>query len=404
MNDSALTIVGGTYFEHCRDPIYYEMYGSGLRAAAALSDIGKTINFISCIGETDIETAISISDTFGFTYSFKSIKNTTTFYYDHPLASPIAYPSSLENHFMYPDVNGQNILYYGLIETTVKVNGCYVVYDPQNQINFKDTGSTADHLALILNKKEALLLSSFPENTDLKDVGKFLLNDQSAEVVVIKNGSHGALVIERSGVYEIPVYKTSSVWPIGSGDIFSAAFAWKWILEKTSARDSAMLAAQFTADYCQSKNLPLTAKPVFLNPLPKPNKVNKVYLAGPFFSISERWLINELRNCLLDFGNEVFSPFHDVGIISLDKTKSSKESMEMIAAKDLEAIREADILLAVICGMDAGTLFEIGYARALNKKVIILSENVPEIDLTMLIGSGCEIAKDISTAIYTSSW
>jgi nucleoside 2-deoxyribosyltransferase len=75
-----------------------------------------------------------------------------------------------------------------------------------------------------------------------------------------------------------------------------------------------------------------------------------------------------------------------------------------VVAPDLDGIARAEVVLAVVSGLDAGTLFEIGYAKALGKRVVIYSENVSENDLTMMIGSNCEIIEDFSTVVYQTSW
>jgi len=54
-------------------------------------------------------------------------------------------------------------------------------------------------------------------------------------------------------------------------------------------------------------------------------------------------------------GLRVFSPYHDVGIgIGKD-----------VAPKDIEALKRSRAVLAIIDGVDTGTIFEVGYARAL---------------------------------------
>ena len=110
--------------------------------------------------------------------------------------------------------------------------------------------------------------------------------------------------------------------------------------------------------------------------------------------MAERWLINELRDKLLEFGNRVFSPFHEVG----------NGLPHEVVAPDIAGIREADVVLAVATGLDAGTIFEVGFARALGKRVVVFAENTTEHDLTMLIGTDCEITDDFATAIYSTSW
>ena len=54
--------------------------------------------------------------------------------------------------------------------------------------------------------------------------------------------------------------------------------------------------------------------------------------------------------------------------------------------------------------MDAGTLFEVGYARALDISVVGVAECMDEQPLTMLLGSGCAITNDFATAIYSACW
>lgn len=395
-----LDIIGGSYIEKCVDPMSNELYGSGLRAAAALSKKGFKIVFHSCICKEYESLAILSSNTFGYTCDYSIIPETIAFNYYHPLSHPIRNFEQISENIQIKNIEGRNILYYGMLEATAVFNGDFVVYDPQNQKKFSETGSTAKHLALVLNKNEALLFSR-SESIDLVTVGKNLLLSEDAEVVIIKNGAHGALLFEDQVVHEIPIFETDTVWPIGSGDIFSASFAWKWMIEGNSAHESALKASQFTAQYCQYKQLPLVSTVLSMKALAYSHGVKNIYLAGPFFSISERWLINELRNILIQFGNNVFSPFHDVGLIESEDIRSSASK---IAKKDLEGIFNCDTVLAVISGLDAGTLFEIGYARSLNKKIVILSENVSENDLTMIVGTGCEITNDFSTAIYKASW
>lgn len=392
-------IIGGTYLENCIEPAYNELYGSGLRAAAALSSKGFDINFNSCICDKFEKLADLKSKTFNFKTNFFKIPQTIDFRYYHPLSPPV---SNIKEDIIYglPDITGENILYYGMIEATVKVFGNYVVYDPQNHKSFKETNSSAKHLAIILNRKEAQILNKFPSD-DLIEIGKSLLESENAEVIVIKNGSHGALVFEGSNVSEIPVFETNKVWPIGTGDIFSAVFAWKWMIEKLPPFKSAYLASQFTAQFCENQQLPLNSENLPNKERKIPKKKKLIYLAGPFFTIGERFLINEFRHTLIDFGNEVFSPFHDAG--NLNHNYSKSEAKE-IADVDLLNLSNSDTVLAVLTGLDVGTIFEIGYAKNIGKKVVVFAENVNKNDLVMLIGTDCEITNDFSTAVYKTSW
>lgn len=396
-----LNIIGGSYVENCIDPSYRELYGSGLRAAAALSQKDFEITFYSLISAELKDLAELKSKTFGYQCNYRTISNTIEFDYYHPLALPEIFnydKSSPIQQFIISEYG--DFLCYGMLEANFVFNGNYVVYDPQNLKSFKETGSKAKHLAIILNKKEAIHFAS-TKSDDLSIIGNEILHTENAEVVVIKNGVKGAFVIDREGIYEVPVFATNHVWPIGSGDIFSAIFAWQWIIERKSAKNAAIFASKMTANFCQSIQLPIRKSIDPLLPREIKKGINKVYLAGPFFTVSERWLINEIRSILIDFGNNVFSPYHDVGIV--DSKKQRSESIK-IAKQDLDAITQCDSILAIVSGLDAGTLFEVGFAKAINKRVIILAQNVNINDLTMLIGTECEITDDLSTAIYMASW
>lgn len=90
----------------------------------------------------------------------------------------------------------------------------------------------------------------------------------------------------------------------------------------------------------------------------------------------------------------VFSPFHDVG---------HGKAIDVVD-KDIEGIDQSQVMLAIVDGLDSGTLFEIGYAIAKNKKVIAYVQNEDEESLKMLEGTDCIIEKDLATAIYKTYW
>ncbi len=394
-----LNIVGGTYIEKCVEPDYVDLFGSGFRGAQALAEKDFNVVYHSCIGEEWLETAQYYSNSLNIQCNFKTIDKIVEWHYYHPLSPPIAIncPKVI---YKIPKIKGNNFLYYGMIEAQAQIDGDYVVYDPQNHKKFKETNSSAKHLALILNKKEALLFND-TNDTNLEKIGKNLLLSENAEVVVIKNGSEGALVFFDSAITKVPVFETQKVWPIGTGDIFSAVFAWKWIIQKLSPHDAAYAASKHVAHYCQTRTLPLNIGNSAYKELKITSFEKKVYLAGPFFTIGERHLINQFRYALLDFGNKVFSPYHDAGILMDDYTP---QQAKQIAEIDLKQIKNSDVVLAITTGKDFGTTVEIGYAISLGKKIIVFAENIKRNDLPMLIGTGCEITEDFSTAVYKASW
>lgn len=388
------TIVGGTYFEHCREPYYSKLYGSGLRAAVALSGVISRLQFVTCIGESELDLLFETCTLHNILPTATSLNETISFNYSHPLKTPFVRPD-LRDHedICFPMVEAEQVLYFGMAESTPAVLAQQLVYDPQSLIKFSDTNSKADRLAIVLNRNEAFIFSALERSTDLTEVGKKIRVDEQAEVVVIKSGAQGAFVFDETGITHIPIFQTEKVWPIGSGDVFSAVFAWKWMKEGLTAVESSYFASEYTALYCDTKQLPLPTSPQLYKPL-NPKLSKKIYLAGPFFSAAERWLVEEIKEALTSLGCNVFSPFHELGISSNTND----------AQRDLIEIDNCDVVFAIVGGLDPGTLFEIGYARAKCKKVIVLSENVSKDNLFMLLGSGCEIITDFSTAIYKASW
>jgi nucleoside 2-deoxyribosyltransferase len=119
-----------------------------------------------------------------------------------------------------------------------------------------------------------------------------------------------------------------------------------------------------------------------------------VYLAGPFFTLQDRWLIEETRDALSGFGIRVFSPLHDVG----------EGDAEVVAPKDLEALTESKFVLALLEGLDPGTLFEVGFARAREIPVLAYVGEVSPTHLKMISGSKCAIERDYTTALYRTAW
>ncbi len=96
----------------------------------------------------------------------------------------------------------------------------------------------------------------------------------------------------------------------------------------------------------------------------------RVYLAAPLFSEAERnynvSIARMLRNNLFD----VFLP-QETGD---DSETRNKEGQVKIFADNVSALKNSDILIAIIDGADAdsGTSWEMGYAFALGKKIIAL--------------------------------
>ncbi|MEZ5329915.1 MAG: PfkB family carbohydrate kinase [Verrucomicrobiales bacterium] len=224
-------------------------------------------------------------------------------------------------------------------------------------------------------------------------IAEQLVSSERCEVAVIKCGSRGAIVSTAKSTERVPAYETKSVWPIGSGDVFAGAFSVHWAVHRQDPVEAARSASLHAANYCETKQLyPPSgdrSEKVWSGGEPK-----LVYLAGPFFSMPQIWLINESLTALRSQGFKVFSPLHHVG----------RGAAKDVYAPDIAGIEQCDLVFACVDGLDAGTLFEIGYAKAKGKPVVAFVQNEKREDLKMLEGSECYLERDFVTAIYRTSW
>ena len=212
----------------------------------------------------------------------------------------------------------------------------------------------------------------------------------------MKSGVAGAYVVEASGVSHVPAYRTDRVWTVGSGDVFAAMFAARWAICGDAPADAALLASKAVAAYVNSMALPSPPAEELSSTNFSEAKAaeGRVYLASPFFTLGQRWLVDEARRCLLELGLDVFSPVHEVG----------PGPAEIIAHADLAGLDECDAVFAILDGIDSGTLFEVGHARAKGKPVYALAQTVSEEDLKMVVGSGCHVLDDFVTALHQLAW
>tara|TARA_Y100000310_G_C20509236_1_gene727982 strand:+ start:521 stop:925 length:405 start_codon:yes stop_codon:yes gene_type:complete len=92
----------------------------------------------------------------------------------------------------------------------------------------------------------------------------------------------------------------------------------------------------------------------------------KIYIAGPLCNEKEREFLEEIDKVVKGLGFDTFLPHRDCGLY-----KDLKD-IERISKKDIEEVYNCDLMIGVLNGIcvGAGTAFEMGFADALNKKVI----------------------------------
>ena len=389
-----ITVVGGYYGERCVSPEVDVCFGSGGRAAFALAAADRSVRWRYYCPQAEQRNATCIVAHENLEHMPAASDALVSFRYTHPLARPEYLPFPLPKAEPLT-VEDEAVLRFGLMEGTgvVKAEAC--VYDPQGDPqDFGKNGSSASKLAIVLNVSEALALG---QAVDEAGAVQSLFAGGNLSALVIKAGVDGCRVYENACLSaEVPPYQSARVYKIGSGDVFSAAFAENWMLAGRSAPDAADAASRCVAYYVQTRTPIVRAEDA--TTVGEPIKLGvggQVYIAGPFFTTHELWLVEEAYRGLKELGVKVFSPYHEIGL---------GRSVEVVSA-DLAALGQSTAVLALMDGGDPGTLFEVGYATYAGLPVVALAQSTKCSDLTMLQGSpNCRVVDDFSTALYHAAW
>lgn len=402
-----MIVTGGVYGERCIWPHRDDkIYGSGGRAAAAIANIADDLLLASYCPPQWVADVAASAAALNYQIDLKPSPECINFTYLHPLSKPDC--AQLDEHnrksAMASDIieaDDDVVLRFDMIEGQAKVRASRAVFDPQTggvKNHFIENGSVADELTVVLNEDDAYQATRVGPWA----AGPKIQREWNAKNVVIKRGWRGALVFAGDQTpVEVPAFKSTSVYKIGSGDVFSAFFTHFWGNERADPIEAAQMASRAVSRYVDTRTLPVVLPDDF-HPEPfvwqKPRKRPYIYLAGPFFNLAQRWLVEEAHTQFDRLGVDVFSPFHDVGR-AIDNTN--------VASEDLQGLKDVDVILALCNDVDIGTIFEIGFAKGNPKQpkpVVIYSETMPDSQKTMLTGTSCEIVPDFCSAIYRSIW
>lgn len=100
----------------------------------------------------------------------------------------------------------------------------------------------------------------------------------------------------------------------------------------------------------------------------------KVYIAAPLFNETELERNRKVRDFVNGLGFETYLPQEDGGISHeiIDKGGSIKETRAKIFKKDIQEIKNSDIVLCILDGRvpDEGLCIELGVAYTLGKTCI----------------------------------
>ena len=396
-----ITIIGGTYKEYSIEPLHDQIFGSGLRAAQLLLENTSVKVTYKTAGNNTVKRHLKNYESVfsNFSYDITQTNSLVEFKYGFLLENPSIYPS-VYSFKTKPEleINEDNLVVFGMLDANISATANKVIYDPQNSFNpikFSEK-CKANQVIYIINKAEAKTISG---EDDMENMINFFFDKEKVYALVIKDGPLGAnLYKDKKLIKTAPIYKTKNVFKIGSGDIFTTTFAYYWLVRQSKIEDCLITASYTTALYCNTGSLcklfdsKEKLSPLLLNPETLSSKT--IYLAGPIFTLSNLLLIDKIRDVFLNMGINVFSPYHDVGI----------GNQKDIAIKDLEGIDNADAIFAIIDGLDSGTLIELGYAMAKNKKIIGYNKNENSDSLLMLKAANYTSFEDLTSAIYNTIW
>jgi hypothetical protein len=193
-----------------------------------------------------------------------------------------------------------------MLEGDAVVSAARAVYDPQTHHNarpFAENGSSARELALVLNELEVCSLGGSHNSTE---AAARIMRDGGAVVVVVKRGAWGAEVHRANGAQSwVPAYESSRVFKIGTGDVFSALFAYHWAECGRPPEEAAECASRAVAVYCETHSLPISrGAGLGLHPVGGA-PTGPILLVTASDTLGRRWLAEEARFRLMQLGADV---------------------------------------------------------------------------------------------------
>lgn len=374
-------IAGGFYREQCCRPAWDAMFGSGGRAAITVCTLSPGSSLHTYAEGFDSDALVALKAQ-GVELQLSQRPTGVVFSYFHPLSRPYIYPAPHEIACQPAiTVKGDVVLRFGFLEGDAVVDADRAVFDPQswrNPIQFGANGSRANVLAIVLNELE---LRSSTGIADLKQAAQQIIEKQNAEIAVVKRGIWGAMVYERSGVAtSIPVYRSSRVFKIGSGDIFSAIFAHYWAEKGLNSADAADIASRSVSAYCSSGRLSASDDELqILEPI-KYTSLWPVLIEGSIETLGQRYTMEEARFILRELGVDVFCPALDAF-----KTYTPKAVLVLADGLDTKTVNN-------ICSSSAGM------------PIVVLNEDRKQPVEKMIEGNDITVTDDFASSIYFVAW
>jgi hypothetical protein len=380
-----MIVAGGVYLEACVSPPSVSLFGSGGRAALGLTSLSPSVTLHAFHPAALADEVYPNFDALGVDLHLYPCSDRVAFRYLYPLAKPRITPIPLPNAGTVA-VAGEHVLRFGCLEGDFKIDADFAVYDPQSAVApppFAANGSRAKHLALVLNRGELFAATGLAV---LDDAAEAIMAQQGADVVVVKSGPQGAWVFQPSAsAIGVPAFRAHAIYKVGSGDVFSAAFAHYWSEGGQNPVEAARLASLHAADYVENRLIPFRAPPLEREPMTA-SRAATIDVAWAGAGASGDWLRGEVLDALAEF--------------SISPNLLSAQAAQLRASSGVWA----SVLFVVAQRLDDHVLSVILSAQAAGAEVIVYLEDMdPKIagDLTR---RGIKVEADLTTALYCVAW
>lgn len=391
---TTIDVVGGLYGETCRFPAVEEIYGSGGRAAIALAEACHEVRWhYYCPRYLQREARNALPSPRIAHFPHDSAVQ-VDFTYLHPLSRPVVRPGEIAAS---PPIkiDADLVLRFGMMEGDAIVTAQACVFDPQSlePSSFAENGSTAESLAIVLNHEEVL---QYAKANDEEQAVQRMVTGSARSVVVVKAGTAGCRVYESGRLTAtVPPYWSERVYKIGTGDIFSAAFAAAWLVDGLEAAASADHASRCVARYAETRNpsAAVSGSDRDRQRAPVGGK-GVVHISGSTSTMSTLWLMDEAREALLDLGVAVSANYRrfeksPAGVLGTIGSSGSERPMAV---------------LALLEPVDPTVLLEVKMALGLGVPVVAYARGDAATVLTASCSPMLEVCDDFATALYHATW
>lgn len=115
----------------------------------------------------------------------------------------------------------------------------------------------------------------------------------------------------------------------------------------------------------------------------------KIYLASGWFNSRQMETMDLVRDLLSELGFVVYAPYYDGLVLSKESTEQERKNIFM---ENLRAIRNSDMMIAVVDDFETGTVWEMGYAYGALKQdqSVVLFSAVPGRGLNVMLQQSCD--------------